>query len=54
MDGVVGVCVSLDWVEKPIGCMWWCVSVAVLRSWCEMERNYKRCCFRLLILVIPE
>jgi hypothetical protein len=23
MDGVVGVCVRLAWVEKPIGCMLW-------------------------------
>jgi hypothetical protein len=28
--------------------------VAVLRRWCEMERNCKRCCFCLLVLVIPE
>jgi hypothetical protein len=32
VDGVVGVCVWLVWVEKPIGCMVWCVGVAVLRG----------------------
>jgi hypothetical protein len=25
MNGVVGVCVGLAWVEKPIGSMFWCV-----------------------------
>jgi hypothetical protein len=25
MDGVVGVCVRLSWVGKPIGSMLWCV-----------------------------
>jgi type IV secretory pathway TrbD component len=32
VDGVVGVCVGLVWVDNPIGCMVWCVGVAVLRD----------------------
>jgi hypothetical protein len=25
MDGIVGVCVRLSWLEKKIGSMMWCV-----------------------------
>jgi hypothetical protein len=35
MDGLRGSysrCVWLVWVDNPIGCMVWCVGVAVLRG----------------------
>jgi hypothetical protein len=32
VDGVVGVCVWLVWVDNPIDCMVVCVGVAVLRD----------------------
>jgi hypothetical protein len=38
---------------EAISYMIWCW-VAVLRRWCEMERNCKRRCFRLLVFVIPK
>jgi hypothetical protein len=30
MDGVVGVCIRLPWVDGPIGCTLWCARVVVL------------------------
>jgi hypothetical protein len=45
VDGVVGVCVWLVWVDNPIGCMVWCVGVAVLRGGERWGYACKRRCF---------
>jgi hypothetical protein len=50
MDGLSGwcsrcVCLWLVWVDNPIGCMVWCVGVAVFRGGERWRYACKRRCF---------